>query len=463
MTSATRAPDPRFGSAFQHLHWFASGQLDSRRLTQACLEAIERDNARLNAWLTIDPSALEQAAASDARRAAGRPIGRLDGLTVAVKDNLDVAGLPTSGGLPGRRTRIAREDAAVVARLRAAGAIILGKTNLDEGSLGSAGLNPHFGPTQNPHRAGFTAGGSSAGSAAAVAAGHCSFAIGSDTLGSVRIPASHCGIVGLRPTFGEISTRGLLHAARRLDCVGLLTRSVEDLSIVLNVLTGYDAEDPRSRRRRVPLAPPDWEPGRLCSATLADLAALGVEAGVRAVFERALSVLAPHLGERREVDLRGYDFTRTRRAALLVMESEMAVEFAADLADAATPVSERLRGLLDYARGKHAPDFVVADRALDAAVLEGRHLFDGVDVLVLPTIGHGPYPLADGERADDADLSGFASLAGCPAISVPMGVLPDGLPIGLQLVARPGADLRLIELAGICAAALDAGAAGESG
>lgn len=461
MNAVHRTPAPASATAFQHLHWLASGQLDSVALTRACLAAIERDRA-LNAWLALDPSALEQAAASDARRREGRAIGRLDGLTVAVKDNLDVAGLPTSAGLPGRRECVAREDSAAVARLRAAGAVILGKTNLDEGSFGSAGLNPHFGAVHNPHRAGYVAGGSSAGSAAAVAAGHCSFALGSDTLGSVRIPASHCGIVGLRPTFGEISTRGLVHAARRLDCIGLLARSVEDVAVVLHVLAGYDAGDPRSRRRRVPLATPDWEPGRLDSAALKDLAGLGVDPAVRAVFERALETLAPHLGAHREVDLGGYDFTRTRRAALLVMESEMAIEFGADLADTAHPVSERLRGLLAYARGKSAPDLVVADRALDAAVLEGRRLFDGVDVLVLPTIGHAPYPLADGERAGDADLSGFASLAGCPAISVPMGRLPGGLPIGLQLVARPGADLRLLELAGICAAALDA-AAGEGG
>lgn len=455
MNAAPRMSDPVHATAFQHLHWLASGQIDSVALTRACLAAIERDRA-LNAWLALDPSAPDQAAAADVRRREGRTIGRLDGLTVAVKDNLDVAGLPTSVGLPGRRGRIAREDSAAVARLRAAGAVILGKTNLDEASLGSAGLNPHFGPVRNPLRDGFIAGGSSAGSAVAVASGHCSFALGSDTLGSVRIPASHCGIVGLRPTFGEISTRGLVHAARRLDCIGLLARSVEDIAIVLNVLAGYDAADPRSRRRRVPLAPPDWEPGRLNSATLKDLSALGVEPAVRALFERALSALAPHLGERREVDFGGYDFSRTRRAALLVMESEMAIEFADDLADASHPPSDRLRGLIDYARGKSAPDLVVADRTLDTAVLEGRRLFDGVDVLVLPTIGHGAYPLAEGERANDADLSGFASLAGCPAISVPMGHLPDGLPIGLQLVARPGADLRLIELAGICAATLDA-------
>src|SRR5688572_6248440 len=271
MTDPANENELRGAAAFQQLHWLAGGRIDSARLTRACTDAIARDNPRLGAFLALDESAPQQAVASDARRAEGRMIGRLDGLAVAVKDNFDVAGLPTTAGLPGRRGRIATEDAAAVARLRAAGAVILGKTNLDEGVLGTTSANPHYGAVQNPLRAGYTAGGSSGGSAAAVAAGLCSFALGSDTLGSVRIPASHCGVFALKPTQGEISTRGMVRAARRLDCVGLLARSVEDLAIVVQVLDAHDPADPRSRRRRVPMATPDWEPGRLRSAFARDL------------------------------------------------------------------------------------------------------------------------------------------------------------------------------------------------
>lgn len=448
--------DLRGASAFQLLHWLAAGRIDSTGLTAAYRAAIERENPRLNAYVALAGDASDAAAASDARRREGRTIGRLDGLPVAIKDNLDVAGLPTGVGLPGRRSRVAAQDSAAVARLRAAGAVILGKTHLDEGALGTATLNPHFGPTQNPLRAGYVAGGSSGGSAVAVAAGLAAFALGSDTLGSVRIPASHCGLYGLKPTFGEISTRGLVRAARRLDCVGILARSVPDLAVVLQVLDVFDPADPRSRKRRVPLATPDWEPGRLRSGVLADLPSLGVEADVAAVFERALSVLDGHLGLKRYVDFSDYDFARMRRSALLVMEAELGVELAADLADASAPPSPRLRAMLDYARGKSAVDYAVADRVLDEAVLKARRVFADVDVLVLPTVPHGPYPIESGERANDADLTSFASLAGCPAVSLPMGVLPDGFPVGLQLVGAPGSDLRLLELAEICAATLDA-------
>lgn len=448
--------DLRGATAFQLLHWLAAGRIDSAGLTATYRAAIERDNPRLNAYLALAETAPAEAVASDARRREGRTIGRLDGLPVAIKDNLDVAGLPTTAGLPGRRSFVASRDAAAVARLRAAGAVILGKTLLDEGALGTATINPHFGAAQNPWREGYTAGGSSGGSAVAVAAGLAAFALGSDTLGSVRIPASHCGLYGLKPTFGEISTGGLVRAARRLDCVGILARSVPDLAVVLQVLDAFDPADPRSRKRRVPLATPDWEPERLRTGVLGDLSALGVEAGVAAVFQRAVATLDGCLGETSRIDFSDYDFARMRRSALLVMEAELGVELTGDLADAAAPVSPRLRGLLDYARGKSAVDYAAADRVLDEAVLKARRVFAAVDVLVLPTVPHGPYPIADGERASDADLTSFASLAGCPAVSLPMGILPDGFPVGLQLVGAPGSDLRLLELAEVCAARLDA-------
>ena len=445
----------RGATAFQQLCWLASGRIDSVGLSASHRAAIERENPRLNAYVALDDSAFAAAAESAARRREGTVIGRLDGLPVAIKDNLDVAGMATRAGLPGR-SRVASDDAFAVARLRAAGAIILGKTQLDEGALGTTTANLHTGPAQNPARLGYTAGGSSGGSAAAVAAGLAAFALGTDTLGSVRIPASHCGIYGLKPTLGQISTTGMVRGVRRLDCVGILARSVPDIAIVLQVLDAFDPIDPRSRGRRVPLSAPDWEPGRLRTGLLPDLEAIGVSTPVRTLFERAIAALGSELGEHRTVDFSDYDFARMRRAALLIMESELAVELEDDLADHAHPFSPRLRAMIDYARGKSAADYAKADRLLDAGVLKARRVFADVDVLVLPTVAHGPYPLADGERANDADLTSFASIAGCPAVSLPMGTLPDGLPAGLQLVGAPGSDLRLLELAEICASNLDA-------
>ncbi|MGA9343154.1 MAG: amidase [Rhodanobacteraceae bacterium] len=451
----------RGASAFHLLHWLAAGRIDSAYLTSVYREVIARENPRFNAYVSLDDGAMAAAAASDARRREGCIVGRLDGLPVAIKDNMDVAGLMTGCGMP--NGRVAGVDAGAVARLRAAGAIILGKTALDEAALGTTTASPHLGPTHNPYRVGFTAGGSSGGSAVAVARGLCAFALGSDTLGSIRIPASHCGVYGLKPTAGEISTVGLARGVRRLDCVGILTRSVEDLTIALQVLDGFDACDPRSRGRRIPLALPDWEPGRLKSGVLGHLEILAVSPAVRDVFSEAIATLRCELGECREVDFSDYDFARMRRAALLIMESELAVDLDDSAGGSGAAPSPRLHAMLDYARKKSTLDYVRADRLLDAARLTARRLFASVDVLVCPTVPHGPYAHSEPERANDADLTSFASIAGCPAISLPMGMLPDGFPVGLQLIGAPGSDLRLLELAGACAATLDAAPAYPAG
>src|SRR5579883_416973 len=434
------------------LHWLATGQIDPRQLCEIHLEAIARIDPQLHAFLDVRPALVrEQAQAAEHRRREG-PIGRLDGVAVAVKDNFDVAGYPTTAGMVSRKANIAQQDSHVVSRLRAAGAVLIGKTNLDEGALGAVTDNPHFGPTHNPFRHGYTAGGSSGGSAAAVAAGLATAAIGSDTLGSIRIPASYCGVCALKPTHGEISARGLVPAARRLDAVGLIAREVGDLAVLLHVLAGYDADDPRSRRRRVALSPPDWEPGALRCGLLPDLSSAGVEPAVIEVFEAALAKLQHELGERVALDFSDWPWPKMRRAGLLLMEAEMLNTFADDV-DQASPAFHKM---LDFAARQSAADYVAADRTIDFAVLKARRVFARVDVLAMPTTPQGAFPLGSHVPDSQADLTAFASLSGCPAVCIPMGSLPDGMPIGMQFVASPGSDLRLLELAEVCAAALDA-------
>jgi aspartyl-tRNA(Asn)/glutamyl-tRNA(Gln) amidotransferase subunit A len=445
--------DLRRASVCQLLHWLAVGRVQPQALADAYQGAIERINPELNAYVDLRPGLLQEQARTATHRRRDGVLGRLDGIPIALKDNFDMAGWPTRAGLPGRAAPV-QEDSHVVARLRASGAVLVGKTNMDEAALGAATDNPHYGPTHNPYKHGYSAGGSSGGAAAAVAAGLAAAAVGSDSLGSIRIPASYCGVYALKPTHGEISTRGMLPAARRLDAVGLLARSANDLTVLLQVLAGYDADDARSRRRRVAFSPPDWEPGNL-RAGLLDLASVGVEPEVIEVFQAALARLPRELGERRTVDFTDWNFARTRRAGLLLMEAEMLGTFAADLADTARPVSPRLRQMLDYAAHKSAADYAIADRVLDAATLKMRRLFAQIDVLVLPTTPQGAFPL-DGPAPDSAaDLTSFASLAGCPAVSIPMGALPDGRPIGMQFVGARGSDLRLLELAAVCASTLD--------
>jgi Asp-tRNA(Asn)/Glu-tRNA(Gln) amidotransferase A subunit family amidase len=244
-------------------------------------------------------------------------------------------------------------------------------------------------------------------------------------------------------------------AARWLDTVGLIARSVDDLTVLLQVLAGYDADDPRSRRRRVALSPPDWEPGKLRCGVLSNLPALGVQADVIAIFEATLAKLDRELGERRTVDFEDWHFARARRAGLLLMEAEMLRTFEMQLADTTYPVSAHFRQMLDYAARKSAADYADADRVLDAAALKMRRLFAQIDVLVTPTTPQGAFPLNGPVPDSQADLTSFANLAGCPAVSIPMGTLPDGMPIGLQLIGARGSDLRLLELAAVWSATLD--------
>jgi aspartyl-tRNA(Asn)/glutamyl-tRNA(Gln) amidotransferase subunit A len=438
----------------QTLHWLAGGRVSAAELCDSHLAAIARENPRLNAYVATNPRAAEEARTTQTRRTNG-PCGRLDGVPVSIKDNLDVAGLPTRSGMPATPAPATR-DAHLVERLRHAGAVILGKTHVPEGSLNASSTNPHTGAAHNPWRQGYQAGGSSGGAAAAVAAGLCTVAIGTDSLGSIRIPASYCGVCALKPTHGEISTHGMVPAARRLDCIGLIARGVDDLGVLLHLLAGYDADDPRSRRRHVDLALPDWEPGKLRAGVLGDLGAVGTEPAVAAAFAKAMDTLKPELGQCRIVDFGDFPMQRARRAAFFLIEAEMLVTHAAALADGRHPVSPQLDRLLAYARGRSAADYARADRMLDAAVVASRRLFAGIDVLVTPTTPQAAFALDEPLPDNQGDFTCFANFSGCPAVTIPMGLTADGLPVGLQFLGPPGSDLRLLELAQVCAAALDA-------
>lgn len=439
----------RHASLLCVLHALASGRTSSVALTTGFLAAIERD-AGLCAWTHVDAEgALAAARAADDRRARGSVLGRLDGVPLAIKDNIDVAGMPTGVGLAARRDAIASEDAFIVARLRAAGAVLLGKTTLDEATLGTVGRNPHDGDVVNPRFPERVSGGSSAGSAVAVAAGHAVAALGSDTLGSTRLPAAFCGVVGLKPTTGELSCRGLVPSLRRLDCPGVIARNVEDITPLLRVMAGYDRDDPRSRRRRVALAMPDWEPVALRVGVLAGLPSLAADPEVIATFEAAVGKARGLLGaaELTDFTLDELDIAGTRRAALLMMEAELL----ATHADALDGASAGLLALLDFARRKSAVDFARADMRLDALVRRVRRLFERFDVLLLPVSPRLPPWVGEAEPGNLADFTALASLAGCPALALP---LADGT--GLQLVGQPGSDLRLLELGAVLASVLAA-------
>ncbi len=390
---------------------YAAGTLDPVAVTEAYLDRIARENPRLNAYVAVTAEAArEAAAASSARWRAGRPASPIDGAPVAVKDNIDMAGAVTTNGLPGGR--LAAADAPVVARLREAGAVLLGKTNLHEAAFGTTTFNPHWGMTHNPHREGWTAGGSSGGSGAAVAAGLAVAALGSDTMGSIRLPAACCGCFGLKPTQGAVPLDGVAPLAPSLDHVGPLARTAEDALALLEVMSGRPAE-PEGR----------WHPVRLAAFDGCPL-----EADV----EDAMPPL-----DLPALDWPGYDPSAARKAALLVIEAE-----AFEALGIPEGASDELRGFLDYG-AKLAPERLAAARGTLRRIREGAAERIGDAVIIAPVAPCGPFPRSRKAPANQAELLAFANLTGLPALAFPCGRMANGMPFALQAIAGPGREAAL--------------------
>lgn len=432
-------------SATQAAAALAAGSLSARELTLAYLERIEAHNGQLNAWLHVDADgALAQAAASDERRAHGRAYHPLDGIPFGIKDNIAVAGMPLTAGLAVRRGRMAVEDAHCVSKLRRAGAVLLGKLNLQEGALGADGRNAAFGDCHNPYRHGYSPGGSSSGSAAALAAGMCALTLGSDSMGSIRIPAAYCGVVGLKPSYGRVSQRGLVTASTRLDHAGPMARRVMDLAPVFQQVSGVDVHDAHSRT--VTLAHAERSAGLLRIGVLDDLAAHGVGSEVASVFASAVARIAEVAPRQFDVNFADYDFGALRRCGLLLCEAEMNAVHGADLAAHPEQFSREFRQMLGYAHKRTAVDLAAAHTRLDGAVLKARRVFASVDVLLTPTTPQPAFAFSTATPVNQADLTSFANFAGVPALSLPMGMTASGLPLGLQLIGPIGSDLQLMAL-----------------
>lgn len=370
--------------------------------------ALKAANEPLNAFVEWD----EGAAFGD---------GPLAELTVGVKANVAVKGLAWTGGLEQYRTRIADHDAETVARLRAAGAAIIGTLNLEEAALGAATRNPHYGWTHNPHALDRTPGGSSGGSGAAVAAGLCDAALGSDTMGSVRIPAAYCGIYGFKPANAAASQDGLEVAEASLDCIGPLARSLEMLERVARVMSDVGEGDAAG------------------FVTLTDLGDVACEPTVLAGYSRALMITQPTHTLSLDRPL-----SRIRFAGFIATSKALAVHFA-NLDPSL--LSDNLRMLLSYGPRRAASDWA-EDRAILAATADAvRDAVAGGALLLMPTAPQSAFADDQSAPANQADFTCLANIAGLPSISLPAGVDDDGLPVAVQLVGRAGAEAGLFAAA----------------
>lgn len=416
------------------------GELSAVELLHEHLRVVERCEPTINAFITVcADAALAAAQEADAQFAAGRDLGPLHGIPVGIKDNIDTAGIRTTVGSAILADHVPDTDADAVRLLKRAGAVVVGKTNLHEFTLGGTTINPHYGTTRNPWDDTRFVAGSSGGSAAAVAAGECLGALGTDTSGSVRMPAAMTGITGLRPTYGLVSIEGAFPLSRTADAMGPMARSVDDVAALLAAIAPH-----------APLEAPASVAGRTVGV-LGDFATSRLAPGLADVFSRALDDLAavglriaeiappPHF--ERFAPWRRVRFYETEQIHRDWYPSR-AHEYGADA-----------RAVLEAGAGVTEAEYHEA-QGLRAGITAGfEALFDEVDVIATPTVPFVAIPIG----ADQVELDGgpeplmvallrYATIASCigaPALSVPCGFV-DGLPAGLQLMTRPNAEALLL-------------------
>ena len=369
-------------------------------------DALVRANAPLNAFTDFDGSA----------EGGG---GALAGLTVGVKANIAVAGMPWTAGCEVYRGRVAPKDAAVVTKLRAAGAAIIGMLNMEEAALGAKTDNPWFGKTQNPHKTGYTPGGSSGGSGSAVAAGLCDIALGTDTMGSVRIPAAYCGVYGFKPAQTSVSQEGLELAEEWLDCIGPLARSLDLLESAARVMT-------------------DFGDGDAASGPLVTLAETGVDCELE-VIEKFRDVIRL-AGSEIAVAQLAHPLSRIRFSGFIKTSKAMAAHFADAGQD---KLSANLKKLLTYGPKRSDADWaedqaILAETAQAVQDIVAKHA-----AIILPTAPQGAFSHSEDAPANQADYTCLANIANLPA----MGVDDAGMPLGLQIVGRTGHEADLFQLA----------------
>ncbi|MSO20401.1 MAG: amidase [Acidobacteria bacterium] len=420
-------------------------------LTKECLARIERYNPALNAFITVTAeSALAEARAAEAEIQRGRWRGPLHGIPIALKDLFDTKGVRTTAASELFKDRIPTEDAEVVRRLKAAGAVFLGKQNMHEFAYGSTSVFSYFGAVHNPWHLEYMAGGSSGGSAAAVSAELCFGALGSDTGGSIRGPAACCGIVGLKPTYGLVSTRGAIPLSWSRDHVGPLTRHVADAAIMLQAIAGYDPEEVTS----VHMDLPKYSSGlgaktsTLRLGVPRDFFYAGLNPEIEASVKQALDVLGRLTSSLRDSDMP----VITNQ---VVTDAEAVAFHAETLGKTPELYMTYTRGRLSTGAKVTARAYIEGRREQDELRRNIRKSFAALDVLVTPTTpipartiveATGDDPLAIARRLDLRNCTPF-NINGLPSISIPCGFTSAGLPIGLQISGPHGGEAVVLQLA----------------
>ncbi|MGW8249738.1 MAG: amidase [Anaerolineales bacterium] len=431
----------------------AAGQLSPVELTQACIRQVEQYDPQLNCFITFTPeAALDRARQAEEQIRTGGPRSRLHGIPFALKDLFETHGMRTTAGSLFFKDYQPEQDALVVERLSAAGALSLGKLNMHEIALGVTNVNPHYGVCRNPWDASRITGGSSGGSAAVLAARMCLGTLGSDTGGSIRIPASLCGVVGLKPTYGRISLRGVIPLSWNLDHVGPMARSVRDAALILQVIAGYDLLDPYSADVPVDDYLDQIEGGvsgwRIALASdeffqeVTDPQVIQAVREAAAVYEKLGAYVEP------------VPFPQARQAAKangLMTPSDGAAFHHERLASRPDLFGEDIRQRLQTGAAFTSTEYILARRTQSVLRRQFSRFFEQFDLLLTPTTAVPAPPVEGPDAIEQARLltrfTAPYNLTGLPAISLPCGFTSQGLPVGLQVVAPHWAEARLLRAA----------------
>jgi aspartyl-tRNA(Asn)/glutamyl-tRNA(Gln) amidotransferase subunit A len=462
----TGAQQKRQGSNVSQLGLSEASQLVRSKkvspveLTHECLSRIEQLNPKLNAFITVTAdSALAEARQAEAEIQHDRWRGRLHGIPIALKDLVDTAGVRTTAASGLLKDRIPARDAEIVRRLKAAGAVLLGKLNLHEFAYGGSSVISYFGPVHNPWNLDYSAGGSSGGSAAAVAAQLCYGAIGSDTGGSIRQPAGYCGIVGLKPTYGRVSTSGVIPLSWSLDHVGPMTRTATDAALMLQVIAGYDAQDTAS----IDVPVPDYA-ATIAAATsslrLGILRAYFYDAlnpEIQAAMEAALSVLKTLTSTQRDIAPLATNssyssvmdpYVTILRAEAYAYHKEY-VSKSPELYQAQT--LKRIQAGADVTTSA----YIQARHQLEQIRRSVAQVFETIDLLITPTSCVPSFAIADlldPNTLREKELLTLRNtrpfnMLGLPTVSAPCGFTRADLPIGMQITGPPGGEATVLRLA----------------
>jgi aspartyl-tRNA(Asn)/glutamyl-tRNA(Gln) amidotransferase subunit A len=416
-----------------------SGKLTAMKNVNNFLTAIDKKNKDLNIYLFLNNEAMKQAEEIDLKIKNKKPIGKLAGLCVAIKSNISVLGLRTTCASKVLENYLSPYDATVIQKLRAEDAIILGMVNMDEFACGGSGETSAFGPTKNPINPELIPGGSSSGSAAAVSADLCDFAIGSDTGGSIRNPASHCNVIGLKPTYGAVSRYGLLDLAMSLDCIGPLTKNIEDSKLIFNIIKGQDNFDTTTQ------ALEEIKTKKKYIIGLVNVEKFAIPEIKKLIEQKAEELAKEHKYEIKQISL-PLDIAIQTYYLLVYVEFFSATRkfdgrrFGKKIENAAGPeVLRRIFGGSEISRAEyHGRYYHEALKAKKYIAEQFKKLFKDVDLIILPTVPRTAHKI--GENISVEEMYAYdvfttpVNLAGIPGISIPAGFI-DKKPIGMQILA----------------------------